>query len=32
LKVIADAGHAFDEPGTLSALMTAVEAFKTSEN
>lgn len=28
LKVIPDAGHAFDEPGTLKALMAAVEEFK----
>ncbi len=28
LEVIPDAGHAFDEPGTLRALMAAVEAFK----
>ncbi len=28
LKVIPDAGHAFDEPGTLKALMAAVEGFK----
>lgn len=28
LKVIPDAGHAFDEPGTLQALMAAVEKFK----
>jgi proline iminopeptidase len=28
LNVIPDAGHAFDEPGTLRALMAAVEKFK----
>jgi proline iminopeptidase len=28
LEVIPDAGHAFDEPGTLKALMAAVEKFK----
>lgn len=28
LKVIPDAGHAFDEPGTLMALLSAVEGFK----
>jgi proline iminopeptidase len=28
LAVIPDAGHAFDEPGTLQALMAAVEEFK----
>lgn len=28
LEVIPDAGHAFDEPGTLRALMKAVEEFK----
>ena len=27
-KVIADAGHAFDEPGILTELMAAVERFK----
>lgn len=29
LKVIPDAGHAFDEPGILKALMESVEKFKT---
>ena len=29
LKIVADAGHTFDEPGTLSALIEATEAFKT---
>lgn len=28
LRVIPDAGHAFDEPGTLRELMAAVEKFK----
>ncbi|MES2857112.1 MAG: prolyl aminopeptidase [Bdellovibrionota bacterium] len=28
LKIVADAGHAFDEPGILKELMTAVERFK----
>ncbi|MES2964356.1 MAG: prolyl aminopeptidase [Bdellovibrionota bacterium] len=29
-KVVADAGHAFDEPGILRELMSAVERFKTN--
>ena len=29
LKVIADAGHAFNEPGILNALIESVEKFKT---
>jgi proline iminopeptidase len=28
LQIIPDAGHAFNEPGILSALMGAVEEFK----
>ncbi len=28
LKIIPDAGHSFDEPGILTALLTAVENFK----
>jgi proline iminopeptidase len=29
MEIIADAGHAFDEPGILRALLGAVEGFKT---
>ena len=29
LKIVPDAGHAFDEPGILNELMSAVERFKT---
>lgn len=31
LKIIPDAGHAYDEPGILDALISATEAFKTKE-